>query len=414
VLVLHFQNSYPNTGKLIMRKNMQHRGLLFGLGFLTMAVFVLIGCSESEQAPKTPPVIPASVITIEPQDTPIAFEFIGQAESSRQVEIRARVDGFLEKQTYQDGALVQENQIMFELDKKPLQATLQQAQGELALYEARHITAKANLKRIKPLAEQDAVSQKDLDDAVGSESEAQASVLAAKGAVREAELNLSYATIFTPVTGLASKAVKQEGSYIPTGQESLLTYVAQLDPIWVNFSVSENNLLSGRKQKEAGLITMPAGEKFVVEVVFADGSTHPHKGHVNFAEPNVDPETGTMLIRAELANPESQMRPGQFVRVLLHGASRPNAVLVPQTAVLQGAKGHFVWVLDDESKAEVRAVGVGSWQGDDWFINKGLQAGDQVVIDNLIKLSQGVSIKNTPVPAQQPAADSEKPSEKSE
>jgi membrane fusion protein (multidrug efflux system) len=354
------------------------------------------------------------VITIEPQDTPIAFEFIGQAESSRQVEIRARVDGFLEKQTYQDGALVQENQIMFELDKKPLQATLQQAQGELALYEARHITAKANLKRIKPLAEQDAVSQKDLDDAVGSESEAQASVLAAKGAVREAELNLSYATIFTPVTGLASKAVKQEGSYIPTGQESLLTYVAQLDPIWVNFSVSENNLLSGRKQKEAGLITMPAGEKFVVEVVFADGSTHPHKGHVNFAEPNVDPETGTMLIRAELANPESQMRPGQFVRVLLHGASRPNAVLVPQTAVLQGAKGHFVWVLDDESKAEVRGVGVGSWQGDDWFINKGLQAGDQVVIDNLIKLSQGVSIKNTPVPAQQPAADSEKPSEKSE
>jgi membrane fusion protein (multidrug efflux system) len=397
-----------------MRKKMQYRGVLIGLGFLIMAVFSLVGCSEPEQAPKAPPVIPATVMTIEPQDTPVAFEFIGQAESSRQVEIRARVDGFLENQTYQDGALVQEKQVLFELDKKPLQATLQQAQGELALSQARHITAKANLKRIKPLAEQDAVSKKDLDDAVGRESEAQASVLTAKGAVREAELNLSYATIFTPVTGLASKAVKQEGSYIPTGQESLLTYVAQLDPVWVNFSVSENQLLSGRKQQADGLIIMPQEEKFVVEVVFADGSTHPQKGHVNFAEPTVDPETGTMLIRAELANPESQMRPGQFVRVRLHGASRPNAVLVPQTAVLQGAKGHFVWVLNKESKAEVRAIEAGSWHGNDWFITSGLAAGDQVVVDNLLKMSQGVSVKNTPVEDQQKQPATDNPAEKQE
>jgi membrane fusion protein (multidrug efflux system) len=397
-----------------MRKNVLHRDVLFGLGLLALAAFSLVGCSEPEQAPKAPPVIPATVITIEPQDTLVAFEFIGQAESSRQVEIRARVDGFLEKQTYQDGALVQEKQVLFELDKKPLQATLQQVQGELALYQARHITAKANLKRIKPLAEQDAVSKKDLDDAIGKESEAQASVLAAKGAVREAELNLSYATIFTPVTGLASKAVKQEGSYIPTGQESLLTYVAQLDPVWVNFSVSENTLLSGRKQQADGLLIMPQEEKFVVEVVFADGSTHPQKGHVNFAEPTVDPETGTMLIRAELANPESQMRPGQFVRVRLHGASRPNAVLVPQTAVLQGAKGHFVWVLNKESKAEVRAIETGSWHGNDWFIISGLAAGDQVVVDNLLKMSQGVSVKNVPAEDQQKSPATDKPAEKTE
>jgi len=358
---------------------------------------MLTGCGESEPAPKAPPVIPATVITLEPQDTPVVFEFVGQAESSRQVEIRARVDGFLEKQTYQDGALVQAKQVLFELDKKPLEANLQQAEGELALHVARLTTAKANLGRIRPLAEQDAVSKKDLDDAIGAENETKAAVLAANGAVREAELNLSYATIFTPVTGLASKAVKQEGSYIPTGQESLLTYVAQLDPVWVNFSVSENQLLSGRKQQDAGFLVMPPDEKFVVEVVFADGSTHPHKGHVNFAEPTVDPETGTMLIRAELANPESQMRPGQFVRVRLHGASRPNAIVVPQTAVMQGAKGHFVWVVNAEGKAEVRVVEVGSWHGDDWFVNTGLQAGDRVVIDNLIKLQQGVEVTNQPV-----------------
>ncbi len=377
-------------------------------------VIILTSCGEPEEAPKTPPVIPATVITIEPQDTPVVFEFVGQAESSRQVEIRARVDGFLEAQTYQDGALVQAKQVLFELDKKPLQATLQQAQGELALHQARHTTAIANLKRIRPLAEQDAVSKKDLDDAVGRESEAQAAVLSAKGVVREAELKLSYATIFTPVTGLASKADKQEGSYIPTGQDSLLTYVAQLDPVWVNFSVSENQLLSGRQQQAAGLIVLPTEEKFVVEVAFADGSTHPHKGHVNFAEPTVDPETGTMLIRAELANPESQMRPGQFVRVRLHGASRPNAILVPQTAVLQGAKGHFVWILNKESKAEVRAIETGSWHGNDWFIVSGLAAGDQVVIDNLLKMSQGVSVKNTPQKDQQKQTATEKSAEKPE
>jgi membrane fusion protein (multidrug efflux system) len=216
------------------------------------------------------------------------------------------------------------------------------------------------------------------------------------------------------VTGLASKADKQEGSYIPTGQDSLLTYVAQLDPIWVNFSVSENQLLSGRQQEAAGLLDLPKEEKFVVEVVFADGSTHPHKGHVNFAEPNVDPETGTLLIRAELANPESQMRPGQFVRVRLHGASRPNAVLVPQTAVLQGAKGHFVWVLNKESKAEVRAIEAGSWHGNDWFITSGLSAGDQVVVDNLLKMSQGVSVKNTPAEDHQKQTATEKTAGKPE
>jgi len=390
-----------------------YRDVLYGFGLMFFLGF-FAGCGETEEAPKAPPVIPATVITMEPQDTPVAFEFVGQAESSRKVEIRARVDGFLERQTYQDGALVQAKQVLFELDKKPFQATLQQAQGELALHQARHTTARANLKRIRPLAEQDAVSEKDLDDAVGRESEAQAAVLSAKGAVREAELKLSYATIFTPVTGLASKADKQEGSYIPTGQDSLLTYVAQLDPIWVNFSVSENQLLSGRQQRDAGLLVMPPEENFIVEVVFADGSTHPQKGHVNFAEPSVDPETGTILIRAELANPESKMRPGQFVRVRLHGASRPNAILVPQTAVLQGAKGHFVWVLDKKSKAEVRAIETGSWHANDWFIVSGLAAGDQVVVDNLLKMSQGVSVKNTPAEDQQKQTATEKPAEKLE
>ncbi|MBW2451427.1 MAG: efflux RND transporter periplasmic adaptor subunit [Deltaproteobacteria bacterium] len=396
-----------------MTKSHSYRSLICLASLLALG-WIASGCSDSEPPAGEPQIIPATVMTIEPQDTPVAYEFVGQAESSRQVEIRARVDGFLDKQTYNDGELVQEGKVLFELDKKPLQATLQQVKGELTLHQARHATALANLRRIKPLAEQDPVSKKDLDDAIGAEKETKAAVLAAEGSVREAELNLGYATIFTPVTGLASKAAKQEGSYIPTGQESLLTYVAQLDPIWVNFSISENQLLSARRQEKEGLLKSPVDRNFVIEVVFADGSTHPHKGHVNFAEPNIDPETGTLLIRAELANPEGSMRPGQFVRVLLHGASRPNAITVPQTAVLQGAKGHFVWVLDKEGKAEVRAVQVGPWHGDNWFINSGLHSGDQVVVDNLIKLSQGVQVQNTPPPANSTGTGTDQPSEKTE
>lgn len=359
-------------------------------------VVSLSGCEKKKEFKTAPRAVDATVIRVEPQDTPIVFEFIGQTESSRQVEIRARVDGFLERQAYKEGTLVHENQVLFEMDKGPFEAALQQAEGELALQRARLVTAQANLKRIRPLAEKDAVSQKDLDDAVGAEKQAQASVLSAEGLVREAKLNLGYTTITSPVTGLASKAEKQEGSYIPTGPDSLLTYVAQLHPIWVNFSVSENQILRSRQKEAAGFIQPPADGRYEVEAVLADGTIYPHRGRVNFAEPSIDPETGTMLIRAELANPDGTMRPGQFIRVRLHGAIRPHAILVPQTAVMQGAKGHFVWVVNKEGKAEVRAVAVGPWHGKQWFIDKGLRAGDLVIIDNLLKLSQGVSVKATP------------------
>jgi membrane fusion protein (multidrug efflux system) len=360
--------------------------------FVPLLLF-LSACSSDSGAPPAPPPLEVNVIKIEPVDAPVVFQFVGQAKSSRQVEIRARVDGFLDKVAYEEGEMVQANQVLFELDRKPYEATLQQAKGELALQEARYDTASANLKRIRPLAEQDAVSKKDLDDAVGAEKAAKAAVLAAEGGVREAELNLGYTTIYSPLKGLASKTDKQEGSYIPTGSDSLLTYVAQLDPIWINFSVSENQTLSFSEQVEKGLLIPPKDNSFEVEVVLADGNPHPFRGEITFSEPNIDPTTGTFLIRAELKNPEGEMRPGQFVRVILHGAKRPNAIIVPQEAVVQGSKGHFVWVVDKESRPQVRSVVVGPWQDSNWFIDQGLHPGDLVIIDNIMKLNPERKIK---------------------
>lgn len=365
--------------------------------FMSLIIFVcLIGfftsCSDKQPVEK-PPLLEVRVLEIKPKDTPVSIEFVGQAKSSRQVEIRARVDGFLDKVAYEEGGMVNAGDVLFQLDPKPYEADLQQAQGELALQNARLVTASANLKRIRPLADKDAVSQKDLDDAIGAEKAAQASVLAAEGSVRKAGLNLGYTTILSPLKGLASKTDFQEGSYISTGMGSLLTYVAQLDPIWVHFSVSANQVLKQRQETKEGRIIPPANDEYEVEVVLGDGTTFPDRGRINFAEPNIDPTTGTFLIRAELSNAEGLLRPGQFLKVLLHGAKRPKAILVPRTAVMQGAKGHFVWVLNSQEEPEVRFVEVGPWHGDEWFINNGLNPGDVVILDQVMRLSAGMKLK---------------------
>src|SRR5262249_7902303 len=328
-------------------------------------------------------------------------------QSSREVEIRARVDGFLEKRTYTEGNLVRAGETLFVMDQKPFQASLQQARGELAQQQARLQVGEANLARGKPLAEQNAGSKKDLDDAVGNEKSARAAVLTAEGAVRQAELNLSYTTIVSPLTGLSSFAKLQEGAYV-SAANNLLTTVAQLDPIWVNFSISENEQLRFREEVGKGQLKIPPDQRFEVEVVLGDGSVFPNRGRISFADPSFSKETGTFLVRATLANPVGILRPGQFVRVHVLGVTRPNAILVPQRAVQQGAKSHFAWVVGKDGKAEQRAVVVRQWIGDDWVINEGLQVGEQVVVDGAIRVSPGAPLKVTqykaPEAASSPAA----------
>ncbi|HSC96496.1 MAG TPA: efflux RND transporter periplasmic adaptor subunit [Burkholderiales bacterium] len=370
-----------------------------GLPFSAPAALLLLvaglvaGCSK--EAPLPPPqAVDVTAMTIVPRDAPVVYEFVGQTQSSREVEIRARVDGFLEKRVYTEGALVKAGQTLFIMDRRPFEAALQQARGELAQQQARLELAVANLARVKPLAAQNAVSQRDLDDAVGNERTARAAVLTSQGSVRQAELNLSYATIATPLTGLSSFAKIQEGAFINT-QNNLLTYVAQLDPMWVNFSVSENQHLRLRELVDKGQIKVPVNREFDVEVVLADGSVFPNRGRISFADPSFSKETGTFLVRATFANPKGTLKPGQFVRVHLLGATRPNAILLPQRAVQQGAKSHFVWVVGKDGKAEQRAVGTGQWIGDDWVIEAGLNAGEQVVVDGGIRVSPGAALKVT-------------------
>ncbi|MBB5465212.1 membrane fusion protein (multidrug efflux system) [Paraburkholderia sp. CI2] len=362
---------------------------------IVAALTLLTLLASCKKAPP-PPVVAApevTVMTVTQQDTPVDFEFTAQTQSSREVEIRARVDGFLDKRMYTEGALVKAGQTMFQMDRKPFEAALRTAKGQLAQQEARLEVAKANLARVVPLAAQNALSKKDLDDAVGNEKQSAAAVIAAQGEVDTALLNLSYTTIKSPLNGLASFARLQDGSYVTATTNGLLTYVYQLDPMWVNFSISENEMLKYRDDIAAGLLRFPAHNDFSVHLILADGSPYAEQGQIDFANPAFSTETGTFLVRATFQNPQGTLRPGQFVRARVSGAIRPNATLVPQRAVLQGAKSHFVWVVDSDSKAHQRVVEVGDWQGDNWFVTDGLKAGERIVVDGALRVTADSQLK---------------------
>jgi membrane fusion protein, multidrug efflux system len=359
----------------------------------------LLGCGKQEKQVERPPPAVATV-TVEPHNVPVSMDFIAQTQSSQQVEIYARVTGFLDKRVYREGAIVKAGDVLFQMDQKPYEVQVAAAKAALAQQQARLTTAQARLNRVRPLVKLNALAQKDLDNATGEVQASQAAVDQAKANLAQAELNLSYTTITSPVTGITSAALQQDGTYIGN-LNTKLTSVAVVSPMWVNYSVSENQLLEFRKQAEAGLLRTPAGgQTHEVEISLPDGSVYPYKGQVTFQAPSFDASTGTYLVRATVNNPDGVLRPNQYVRSRVLGFVRPDAILVPQRAVRQTARGHAVWVVDKDGKAELRPVVVGDWHGDDWFISDGLNAGEKVIVDGSSLLQQGALVKAEPLQGQ--------------
>ncbi len=361
---------------------------------LYSCLFLFTACKSAQKAAAPPPP-EVLVIGVSPKDVPVSVEYVAQTQSSHLVNIQARVSGFLDKRLYTEGSVVKEGQVLFQMDAKPFEVQLAQAEAALAKQEVAMETARLDLERVKPLTEKNALSQKDLDDATGQYNSAAAAVDQARAQVESTKLDLSYTTISSPVTGISSAALQTDGTYI-NAQNSLLTTVAVLSPMWVNYSLSENQMQAYRDQVAKGLLCVPKGQNFEVEIVLVDGSIYPHRGRITFAEPSYSEETGTFLIRASVDNPQGVLRPNQFVRARMIGATRPNAILVPQRAVQVGSKGHIVWVVDQESKAQQRPIEVGEWHDDDWFINDGLKAGDKVVVDGLLTLQPGMLVTTKP------------------
>jgi membrane fusion protein (multidrug efflux system) len=366
----------------------------YALALLPACALLFAACSKEASPPPQPPA-EVSVLKVEPRDTPVTFEYIAQTQSPQEVDIVARVSGFLDKQLYTEGAIVKEGQVLFQMDRKPFIAQLDAAKAAWDKARAANATAMANLERVRPLADQNALSQKDLDDATGNADTTAASVAQAQANVDTARLNLSYTTIASPLRGIAAAAQQKEGAYL-SPQNNLLTTVSSLNPMWVNFSISENEFESYRDQVARGVLVPPKDGHYRVELIQVDGSTFPQTGRITFVDPSFNPQTGTFLIRVTIPNPDGALRPNQYVRVRLHGATRPNAIMVPQRAVQQGAKGHFAWVVTQAGKAELRPVDVGDWYGNSWFISQGLAAGDQVIVDGTLRLAPDAPVNVTP------------------
>ncbi len=359
-----------------------------------LIIFVLISCAACSKKPErqAPPPLPITAFQVEKRTIPANFEFVGVAKSSHPVEIRARVEGYLWSIDYTEGSMLNVGDPMFQIDPRQYEASLQEAQGALERQEAVLWRAQRSLQRIQPLYAQNAASLRDLDDATAAVLTAEASVITAKANVYLAELNLSYTKILSPIKGLSARAAFREGTLITPNVNGLLSLVSVIDPIWVLFSVSDNQMLDIRGEKTKSELILPPQQEYNVTLELADGSLFPYKGQVNFASPTLEPSTGSMVVRATFCNPEGLVLPGQFVRVFVKGAKRPDAIFVPQKAITQGQKGMYVFVIED-GKAVIRTVEVGDWYQDYWIIKRGLKEGEIVIADGVNKVQNGSLVK---------------------
>jgi membrane fusion protein (multidrug efflux system) len=372
----------------------------------------LVACDKPAETPaQARPAPQVKVFTVQPRDIPYTLSFAAQTESSRQVNIVARVSGFLDRIDYREGELVKAGQLMFELDRKPFEAQLDAARGSLQSQQARFNTAQATLARVKPLAAQNALSQSDLDKAQGEYDAAKAAVYSAEAGVKEAELNLGYATIRSPLNGVAGRALQRQGAFVNAMAESAnLTYVAAIDPIWVTFSISQNQAARWADERRRGLLVPPKNDAYEVDLVLPDGTPFSQRGRISFADPSFSADTGSFMVRAVLPNPKLELRPGMFVTAYVRGAVRPNAIVVPQLAVQQGANGHAVYVINAEGNAELRPVIVGDYIGEkDIVIASGLHGGDRVVVEGMLKVVPGQPVQVIPPAASAAAAPASAP-----
>jgi len=335
--------------------------------------------------------VPVHVVKVEPRTVPVQFEIPGQGEGSKEVEVRARVSGILQKQDYNEGDPVRAGKLLFEIDPAPFEIAVANARAQLAQNNAKLAQARRDETRLKPLVADKAVSQKEYDDSLAALQTGEAAVQQSQAAVRDAELNLSYTKIAAPVAGVSGRAQRSIGSLITTDANgSLLTTISQMTPVWVRFSLAPTDLA----KVPGGRVTRQTPAE--VSVVLPDGSVFPQKGRLNFAGSTIDPQLGTQPLRAELDNSKEVLLPGEFVRVRLTAGERSNVFLVPQDAVMQTEKVNLVFVVGPDGKAQARPVVLGDWFGREWAILQGLNAGDQVIVDNLLKVRPGAPVSVQP------------------
>jgi membrane fusion protein (multidrug efflux system) len=362
--------------------------------FATVLVLVLAAAACSKPPPVPPPV-DVAVITVTPRAAIVTEDHVAQTEARNAIEIRPRVGGLLEKQNVVDGQRVHRDELLFVIDSQPYIAAQAQAQATLAQTQAARDQSERDLARIKPLLAIDAVSQQDYDAAVAKHDANRASVEAAQAALKTAQLNLGYTELHSPIDGVIGRAQIKVGGLV-TAYSTLLTTVYSIDPMYVNFSISEQRLLTMQNQlgraPDQDSKTPP-----LFKLLLADGSEYAEAPKLNFIDPIVNQSTGTLAVRLEVPNTKHLLRAGQFARVVVASQQLTDALLVPQRAVQDLQGKNFLWVIDAEHKAQNRAVEMGARVGNDWIVASGLKAGETVVVDGAQKLRPGMPVNAQPL-----------------
>ena len=365
--------------------------LVAGGGFLAWRHMKEAEKSKASAGAQMPPVV-VTAETLKVQDLPLPLEYVGQTAGLKQVEVRARVGGILLRRCYVEGRPVRKGDLLFVIDPAPYKAELDQARGTLQQQKVQLDRAKIEYDRVTALFEKKALSEKDRDDAVASYNGARAAVEAASAAVRQAQINLGYTQVRAPESGITSKETRSEGNLITLdAQGSLLTTIVQVNPLYVDFAIPADEARRNDLLASEGKLKLPP-QGLEVRIALGDGSVFPRGGKVNFQDRQVDPATGSIKARAEFPNPDGQMLPGQFVRVQLQGGALQNVILVPQRSVLQTQQGNLVYVLDEKNVPHTRPVVLSDPIGDVQVVEKGLAAGERIVLDGVVKVQPDVPV----------------------
>ena len=360
---------------------------------VSIAVLALgAGCEEKKQAPVAAQPPEVEVVQVLQQDVPIFAEWIGTTDGLVNAKIRAQVSGYLLKQTYKEGTTVKKGDLLFEIDPRPFKAAFDQAVAQLAIAKARFGKTELDVKRYTPLAKESAISQQELDDAIQANLGAKASVQSAEAAVEQARLNLDFTRIISPIDGIAGTAIVQIGDLVGPSSANELTTVSTVNPIKVNFPISEQEYMGAVQSRERTGRKQSAAGDMVLELILADGSMFPQPGKLSFADRQVDVKTGTIRVAALFPNPGDILRPGQFARVRALTEIRQNALLVPQRAVTELQGGFQVAVVGPDNKVTIRNVKASERVGSLWVIDEGLKPGDRIVMEGVQKVREGQAV----------------------
>jgi membrane fusion protein (multidrug efflux system) len=379
------------------KKNQTYRYAYYAV-VCVMSSLLWVGCSSQEpkkasaQSAQAMPAMQVSTFTLKPSNIEVSLEYPAKVKSVQQVSVVARVSGILEKKNFVEGSFVKAGDTLYQIDSDRYEALMQEALADVGVKEATLKQTTRDWERVKVLFEQDAVSQKERDSALSAYESAQASLKASQAALKKTQIDFGYTKVKAPISGITSLNAQDVGSYVGASSDTMsLTTITQMDPIYVEFSLPDIELLKKRYLMNGGNWNSIAASKLPVALSLSDGSSYEQKGTLDFLDSFVDSETSTIKARATFANPKNRLIPGLFTRVSIGGLVYKDALSIPQKALLQDALGSFVYVAK-EGKAHKVPVSIGSTLKDAYIIDKGLKEGDVVITDNLTKLRPGAAV----------------------